>query len=347
MSAITSASVSETPDVRSVARASSLRRALSTTAAWILVLDVLLLVAFGFLSDGLIWTPNAIQSMLLGSTEGLLLALGLALMMGAGAFDLSVGSNLVVSSVVAMLVINAVAGGNSANLAASLAFGVASAVIAGGIFGAVNGYLIAYRDINSLIATLATSGIGLGAALVISGGSDVSGLPVEIQRNFGQAALRGVIPLPTLIAAIAAIALGLVLRFTRYGTATLAIGSSLPAARRAGIRVKSHLLGLAALMGVLAGVAGFIDISRYGSTAIQGHNLDGLAAVTAVVIGGTALTGGRVSIVGVVAGAMLAVILQTGLIVIGVQSFYQTIAIGVVLLIAVGIDRYREKRRSS
>ena len=105
-------------------------------------------------------------------------------------------------------------------------------------------------------------------------------------------------------------------------------------------------MGLAVLGGSLAGLAGFIDLARFGSTAIGGHANDALGAVTAVVIGGTLLEGGRISIMGAVWGAGLAVILQVGLVILGVSSFWQLIVVGVVLLIAVLLDRVSVVRRN-
>lgn len=128
---------------------------------------------------------------------------------------------------------------------------------------------------------------------------------------------------------------------------TLAIGSSRSAAERAGLRVRAHLIALTVLGGALAGVAGFIDLSRFGSTALAGHGNDGLTAVTAVVIGGTLLEGGYISVSGTVWGAALAVILQSGLVIVGVPSFWQLIAVGVVLLIAVMLDRFSSKHVNS
>lgn len=339
------------PDLRAVAEKSIIQRFFSTTGTWVLLLDIVLLLVFTAASQGVFLSPRAVDSLLLSSAQGLLLALGLAMLLGAGFFDLSLGANLVLSSVVGGLVIKAVTGpaatdGSYSNLAAALSLGALAAVGTGIMFGLVNGYLIAYLDVNSLIATLGTMGVGTGLALLVAGGGDVTGLPRELQTEFGQASLFDVIPIPTLIAFIAAILLFLVLKFTKYGTVTLAIGSSRPSAERAGLRVRRHILSLSALAGGLAGVAGFIDISRYGSTAIAGHNQDALAAITAVVIGGTLLEGGRVSIIGAIWGALLAVILQTGLVVLGVPAFYQLIAIGLVLIVAVALDRLRVRRRS-
>jgi ribose transport system permease protein len=177
-------------------------------------------------------------------------------------------------------------------------------------------------------------------ALLLTNGGDITGLPPEIQTEFG---LRDVgwIPLPALVACAVGVFLWIVLRFTRFGLRTLAIGSSRTAALRSGLKVKRHLLSLTMLAGALAGLAGFVDISRYTSTTVSGHTQDGLAAITAAVIGGTALAGGRVNIVGAVWGAILAVLLATGLIILGVAPYYQLILIGVVLIVAVAIDRIR------
>jgi ribose transport system permease protein len=339
------------PDLRAIQEKPIYIRMFSATATWVFLLNVVLVLVFGALSSGVFWTPRAMEAMLLSGTQGLLLALGVAMLMGAGVFDLSVGSNLVLSSVVAAQVIKAVTGpegadGSFHNAGLAITLGVVAAVATGIVFGLVNGFIIAYLEVNSLIATLGTMGIGTGVALLAGGGGDVSGITRDLQLGFGQAAVLGFLPMPTLIAIAAAIVLWAILRFTRYGTESLAIGSYRRAAESAGIKVRAHLLSLTALGGALAGIAGFIDISRYGSTAITGHTTDALAAVTAVVLGGTLLEGGRVTILGTIWGAALAVVLLTGLIVIGVPAFYQLIAIGCVLIVAVAIDRYRARRRT-
>ncbi|MCU1509400.1 MAG: hypothetical protein JWR53_1618 [Glaciihabitans sp.] len=338
------------PDLRAVKPQSLMRRLFRSTGSYILVLDVLLIIAFGFASNNFVfWSAQNVQALLINGTEALLLALGLAMLLGAGAFDLSIGSNLVLSSVLGASTIKALAGapdaaGNYPNLGVAIALGAVVCVATGVVYGIVNGILIAYFDINSLIATLGTMGVGTGVALVITQGGDITGVPIPLQEHFGLASFLS-IPYPTMIAVVAAIALFLLLRFTRYGMRTLALGSERTSAERAGIRVKPQLVSLAAIAGGLCGIAGFIDISRYGSTAEAGHVQDPLVAITAVVIGGTLIEGGRVSIIGVIWGTVLAVVLQTGLIIIGVPSFYQLIAVGLVLIIAVGIDRYRVRHR--
>lgn len=314
---------------------------LKTRAAAILGLDVVLFIFFTIFSPGHVFFSVAnSNNLLLSGTEVMLLSVGLALLLGAGIFDLSLGANLVLSSVVSAKVIVAIAGtSGSPNhiLLASLA-GIVAAVFTGMIFGLLNGILVAIVGINALIATLGTLGIGTGVAYVISGGSDITGLPAQLQENFGLKEF-GPIPAPAIVAIVVAILAFVLMRFTRFGVQTVGIGSSRVAASRAGIRVSRHLIALTVIAGALAGLAGFVDITHFAGTTIEGHSNDALSAVTAVVIGGTLLEGGRVSIPGAVWGTGLAVILQGGLVIIGVSSYYQLMAVGLALIVAVGIDR--------
>jgi ribose transport system permease protein len=337
-------------DDRATRQSNPFIRWLRTRAAWILLLNILLIALFTLLSrDHVFGSVANAESLLLSVSQVMLLALGLAMMLGAGIFDLSLGSNLVLSSVMGATVIRqfqSVPGDPSSYhdvwLAALLGF--VACVCTGLLFGFVNGIFIAIFNINSLISTLATLGIGTGVALLITGGSDVSGMPPALQLDIGLRTV-GIVPVPALAAIAAAIILWLVVRYTRYGLRVQAIGSSRPSAERAGIRVRGYLMSLTLLGGALAGVAGFIDLARFSSTAISGHANDTLGAITAVVIGGTLLEGGRISIAGAVWGTGLAVILQTGLVILGVSSFWQLIVVGVVLLAAVMLDRFAAIRR--
>jgi ribose transport system permease protein len=227
----------------------------------------------------------------------------------------------------------------------AITLGIIACVGTGALFGFVNGLLIALGNINSLIATLGTLGIGTGIALLVTGGSNVAALPTELQLNIGLNTV-GIVPIPAIVALAIAVVLWAVVQFTRFGLRTQAIGSSRISAERAGIRVRAHLTGLAVLGGSLAGLAGFVDLARFGSTALAGHSNDALGAVTAAVIGGTLLEGGRISITGALWGAGLAVILQAGLVIVGVSSFWQLIVVGVVLLVAVLLDRVAAVRRN-
>lgn len=337
-------------DDRALGDASLLRRLGSSRATWIFGLDLVLVLIFAAVVGPAIFLSAAnAQSLALSGSQALILAIGLAMMLGGGAFDLSLGANLVLSSVVGAHVIRAslgtpLEGGQYENVGLAIALGVLACIGTGAVFGAVNGVLIAVFRLNSLIATLGTLGIGTGLALVLSGGGDIAGMPPALQLGFGLARPLG-IPAPAIVAVGLALIFWAIVRYSRFGLRTLALGSSESAALRAGINVKRHMLWLAIIAGSLAGFAGFIDLAVFGSTSINGHANAALAAATAAVIGGTSIEGGRISIIGAIWGAALAVILQAGLVIAGVSSAYQLAAVGVVLLVAVGLDRFTTLRR--
>jgi ribose transport system permease protein len=316
----------------------ALRVVAGSTAFWVFVVDVILLLAFGFISpQEAFLSSQSFQDLGLDAAEGLILATGIALLLGAGEIDLSLGANLLLSSVVGAKVITAF-GGHSLGLATTL--GVLACISTGAIVGTVNGLIVTRLRVVSLIATLAMLGIATGIANIVAGGSDISGLPESLQFGFGIKTEFGV-PLPAFVAFAVWLIVIVLFRSTRYGMRLLALGSNRGAAQRSGMRVNMHVVVLFALVGMLAGLAGFIDLTRFATTNLAGHTNDGLAAITAAVIGGTSLFGGRVSLGGVLSGALLAVILQDGLIVVGLSPFYQLIAIGVVLVVAVSLDQYR------
>jgi ribose transport system permease protein len=133
------------------------------------------------------------------------------------------------------------------------------------------------------------------------------------------------------------------LRFTRFGRYTFAIGSNATAARRAGINVDRHLIKVYALSGVLSGLAGALDLARFGTANASTHSTDNLNAISAVVIGGTSLFGGMGSIIGTVIGAFIPATLRNGLVIGGINPFYQQVLVGGILLLAVYFDQRRRK----
>jgi ribose transport system permease protein len=342
----TSPPAGDVQDERALPQASALRRLMSTTAFYIFLVDIVLVVGFTFLSaDRDFWSLQNAQSLMGNGAEALLLATGVTMMLAASIFDLSLGANLILSSVVGAILLSHLTNEHTLHTSlGAIILTLAVCLIVGGAVGLVNGILITYFRINSLIATLGMLGICTGLGFVLSHGSDITGLPTNIQSGFGLNTILE-IPYPALLAVVILVALWFVLRYTRYGTRTLAIGSNRISAERAGLRVRGHLVSLTVLGGVLAGLAGFIDISRFDTTNTSGHTLDALAALTAAVVGGTALQGGRATMFGTLWGAVLAYVILDGLVVIGVSSFYQEIATGFVLWVAVAVDSARYRRR--
>ena len=339
-------------DPRFVPRKSLATRLLSSRATWIFLLDLALIALFTALSPNhVFFSWLNFKALMLSGTEALLLALGLALMLGAGKFDLSLGANLVLSSVLGALTMvaltNAGLAGDAGGTFLVILGGLVVCILGGILMGAVNGALVAYFGINSLIATLGTLGLATGLSLILTkNGLDITGFPTALQAQFGLKTW-GFLPLPAIVALLMALLLWAVINYTRFGRHTLAIGSSTLAAERVGLQVKRHVLVLFLISGALAGLAGFVDLAQYQTTVLSGHANDALQAVAAVVIGGTLLEGGRISVIGTIWGVALAVILQNGLVIIGVSSAYQLMAVGGVLILAVGLDRLSAQRRAS
>jgi len=136
-----------------------------------------------------------------------------------------------------------------------------------------------------------------------------------------------------------------VLRYTRFGRYTYAIGSNPEAARRAGIRVERHLVKVYAVTGMLSGLGGAMSLARFSSTNIAGHTMDNLQVISAVVIGGTSLFGGIGTVFGSVVGMFIPTVLQNGFVIMRVQPFWQGVAVGVVLIVAVYVDQLKRRAR--
>ena len=131
---------------------------------------------------------------------------------------------------------------------------------------------------------------------------------------------------------------------TRFGRYTYAIGSNPEGVRRAGVNVDAHLIKIYALGGTLAGLAGFLSLARFGTTSIGGHSTDNLDAIAAIVIGGTSLFGGVGTMLGTLVGVFIPAVLRNGFVIVGVQPFWQQVAVGAVLIVAVYFDQLRRSR---
>lgn len=321
---------------------SRLRSLVGNNTFWIFLVDLLLIVLFTIVSiNHTFVSSDNLKNLMLDSGEGLLLGIAIAFLLGSGEFDISLGANLILASVVAgKLAVAAAPDG----LVVVIVVSVVAAVVCGMVIGLVNGLIVTRLRVNSLIATLAMLGVVTGVAYIVSGGTDVTGVPSQLQDGFGIASVGG-IPLPFLVAIVAWLIAVLALRYTTFGLHLLAMGSARAAAERAGLDVRRKIVTLFIVGGALAGLAGFIDITRFGATNIAGHTQDSLSAITAAVIGGTLLEGGVVSMVGLLGGVILAVILANGLVVINVSSYYQLIVVGVILVIAVSIDQLRKSEK--
>jgi ribose transport system permease protein len=269
------------------------------------------------------------------------LGIGMTFIIITSGIDLSVGSVLVFSGVVAAKVMQAV-GGDDWGVAL---LGIVVSILTGLIWGLLNGFLIAKAKVPPLIVTLGTLGAALGLAQVITDGVDIRVVPAVLTDTIGYGNVFGTtIPLISLIALIIVVIFGIILHKTKFGLYTFAVGSNEEAARRVGVKVDRQLISIYALSGALAGFAGILSLSQYGTTAIAGQSQTNLNVIAAVVIGGTSIFGGLGTIFGTMVGLFIPAVLQNGFVIVGVQPFWQQVAVGAVLVAAVYID---QRRRAS
>ena len=298
-----------------------------------------LIVVFSVLEyDNFVTVANA-RNVATDAAVLLVLAVGSTFVIVTAGIDLSVGSVLVFAGVIAAKAMDAV-GGESVG---TLLVGFAAAIASGLAWGVLNGFLIAKAKIPPLIVTLGTLGMALGAALLITGGVDERDVPFKLVDTVGSGRLFGEIPYLVLIAFTVALLGGILLASTRFGRYTYAIGSNEEGARRAGIAVDRHLIKVYALAGTLSGLAGFLSLARFATTTIGGHSTDNLQAIAAIVIGGTSLFGGIGTMLGTVFGVFIPAVLQNGFVIVGLQPFWQQVAVGAVLIIAVYLDQLRRR----
>jgi ribose transport system permease protein len=283
-----------------------------------------------------------LRNMAVEASMMMIIAVGMTYVILTAGIDLSVGAVLVFSGCLSLIAMRAT--GSDAPWVPSL--GLAVALVSGASWGLVNGFLVARAKLSPLIVTLATMGVAMGLARLITGGVDLTGVPRTLVDGVGIGRIGG-IPVIVLIACVFALVAGIALHMTRFGLHNYAIGSNEQGARRVGIKVDRRLIAVYVISGVCAGLAGYLDLSRFASTTISGHATDNLKAITAVVLGGASLFGGVGSMYGTAAGVFIPVVLASGLVIVGLPSFWQEVAVGIVLLAAVLLDQYRRSPRLS
>lgn len=318
---------------------------------WILLLLVALVLVFVVLRPSQFATAFNLSTLATDAAILLVLAIGQTYVIITAGIDLSVGSTLVFSSVVGAKVMLAMSGAQGSTYGTTnggwgvIAVGTIAAVVSGALWGLLNGFLVARARIPALIVTLGTLGMALGSAQIITGGQDVRAVPQLLITNVGQGALGG-IPVLVLIAAAIAVVAGVILHQTRFGAWTFAIGSNSEAARRSGVPLRRQIMKVYVLSGALAGIAGMMAVARFSTTTIGGHTADNLATISAVVLGGTSLFGGLGSILGTVIGVFIPIVLLNGFVILGIPPFWQTVAIGAVLILAVFVDQLKRRQRN-
>ena len=303
------------------------------------ILLVLIVIVAVFATLAPISFANVGNARLIAQNASILaiLGVGMTFVIVTSGIDLSIGSVMVFSGVVAAKAMLAFGGDGWGT--AFLGFVIS--VLVGMGWGVFNGVLIAKAKIPPLIVTLGSLGMALGLAQILTGGVDVRDVPSVMQDSIGYGNVFGQVPVLTLIALVVVVIGGVVLHTTRFGRYTYAIGSNEESARRVGVRVDRQLIMVYGMSGLLAGLAGVLSLAQFGTTAIAGQTQTNLNVIAAVVIGGTSLFGGVGTIFGTVIGLFIPAVLQNGFVIVGVQPFWQQVAVGAVLIAAVYVDQRR------
>ena len=316
----------------------TLRGWVSRPSVTMLVILIGLVVTFSVKEPAAFPTVSNLRGILSDAAILLVLAIGATFVIITAGIDLSVGSVLVFSSVVGAKTMDAL--GNAG--ADAIVVGLVVAAAAGSGWGLINGLLVAKAKVPPFVVTLGTLGAAYGLSLVVSGGLDVRSVPKGLVE-FGNGRVVG-IPSIALVAGAITLIAGVVLALTVFGRWTYAIGSNAESARRAGISVDRQFVSVYMLAGLMAGLGGFLSLARFGTTTIAGNTTTNLQVITAVVIGGTSLFGGKGWMLGTAIGVFIPIVLSKGFIIVGVEPYWQFVAVGIVLILAVLVDQRRRLR---
>lgn len=308
---------------------------------WIVGILAVFIVLFSVLSPGFFSLSN-FSSVTSSAAETLILAVAETFVILTGGIDLSVGAILGLSGMVSGYVMeSALALGPTA----SLVIGIAAGVLCGALLGLVNGYVIAYMNVTPFITTLGMLTIATGFTFLITNGRDIVNLPPQL-GNIGNTAWLNLFTVPFIVTVVIVVLAAIWLRRTRFGRYTYAVGSNPEGARRSGIDLKKHLLKIYTLAGALSGIDGVLILARLVSgSPLAGQN-DELNAIAAVVIGGASLFGGRGNVIKSFIGGLIVAVLTNGLVIMGVQAYWQMVAIGVIIIVAVFVDQRRNRNNS-
>jgi ribose transport system permease protein len=319
----------ETALVGSAARRRALRWGLQLVQLGPVVILAILVLVMGILSP-YFFTSNNLTNLGFQTAVIAALAIGQLMVILTRGIDLSVGSTVAFTGVLAAVV-------GATTWGAHLVPVLAVALAAGLAVGLVNGVVyVGGRVPHPFIVTLATLGAIRGLALIISGGETKTTIPSGVV-TIGSGTV-GIVPVSILIVLGVAFVVWVLLARTQWGRWIYAIGGEPEAAKRAGLPVGRLLISVYALCGLLAGLAGIITAGRTSAGAPTAGNLLELDAITAVIVGGASFFGGRGTVVNALVGALILGVVRNGLDLLDVSAFYQQFAIGMIIIASVELD---------
>jgi ribose transport system permease protein len=328
--------VGETAPARSGTAVTFLRAKLQQSLAFG---TLIVLVIFFSIASSNFFSWSNISSILLATAVIGILALGTTFVIITGGIDLSIGTGMTLAAVMTGIFL--------VNMQLPLIVGVLGGLATGALMGFINGVNIAILKLPPFIATLAMMLIAQGLALVISGVRPIYFSGVEGFKNISLGTIIPGLPNAVLILFLLAIVAYLLLSKTLFGRYTFAIGSNEEATRLSGVNTRKWLIVVYTVAGLFTGFAGVVIAARLDSAQPQigvGYELQ---AIAAVIIGGTSLLGGRGSIMGTVIGALIMSVLINGLRIMSIQTEWQNVVVGIVILIAVFTDTLRQRRSAT
>ncbi|MGE8106464.1 ABC transporter permease [Allorhizobium sp. NPDC080224] len=318
--------------LNAAATQSKLLGSLSLRDAGTLIGLIIIIAIFGLLVPDFLSQRNLVN-ILQQSSINACLALGMTLVIISGGIDLSVGPTAAIAAVITAALLVA---GTPIPLAILAGLGI------GVVCGLVNGVLVAYVGLQPFIVTLGTLSTYRAIALIYTGGNPVFGLPPEFRSLFN-GSVAG-IPNSVIMVAVVALLAWVLLKKTPLGEYLLAVGGNEEAAYVAGVPIAITKITAYVISGALAALASMILIGRLGAAEPILGNLWELDAIAAAAIGGASLMGGKGSIVGTILGAIILGSMRNGLTLMNVQAFYQLLATGLIILVAMMIDRVTRGR---
>lgn len=295
-------------------------------------ISTFLILAFVFLfftvaTDNFFAVKNMINILRQVAVLGILTA-GMTFVIISGGMDLSVGSQLGLTGVLCAMFIT--------EFQINDFVSVVLAVLIATAFGVITGLLIVSLNVSAIVITLGMQTVIRGFAYIFSGGIPIYDIPEELVF-IGQGYI-GPIPVPVIIMLVIVLIMGFILHKTYFGRYVYAIGGNVEAARLAGVQVNKILVALYAVSGFLSGIAGIILMGRVSSGAPTSGQGTEMEVITAVIIGGVSINGGKGNMVGAFFGALIIGILSNGLTIMNVGQYYQDVITGLVLILAVAFD---------
>lgn len=299
----------------------------------ILIVLAIMFVVFSIGSSYFLTVSNMISILQQAAIKGTI-AIGMTLVIITAGIDLSVGSITGLSAAVAATIM-------VKNGADGIPTAIAAAIAIGFICGFINGELISRLKLQPFLVTMGTLSLYRGIEYIYTGAVTVRGLPPVFSTTMN--AWNDKVPIPVIVMLIVLAVVYLVIKYTKWGRYVYAIGGNEEATRLSGVNVNRVRIATYTLMGVICAIAGILYLGRIGSADANtgtGYEMDAIAAAA---IGGASLAGGKGNLVGTILGAILLAALQNGLTLLKVQSFYQTAATGLIIIIAVIIDRFTNR----